>query len=109
MHPEPGQVVTVFRNRVRPEALERYTAELTVVAELARSMPGFVETKTFVADDGERATIVTFADERAHAAWRAHPRHRDAQRAGIADYYETYSIAVGTTSYVSAFTRPPGR
>ena len=82
-------------------------AELAVVTDLARSMPGFVETKTFVAEDGERATVVTFADEETHRGWRDHPRHREAQRHGIADYYSEYSIAVGTTSYASAFTRPP--
>lgn len=105
MQPAIGQVVTVFRNRLRPEAAEDYAVDLAVVADLARAMPGFVETKTFVAEDGERATVVTFADPASHAAWRDHPRHRQAQRAGVADYYETYSIAVGTTSYASAFTR----
>ena len=104
--PLVGQVVTVFRNRLREPAREAYAAELEVVSELARSMPGFVETKTFVADDGERATIVTFADADAHRAWRDHPRHREAQRRGISDYYTEYSIAVGTTSYASAFARP---
>lgn len=108
MEPCVGQVVTVFRNRVRPEARVAYDADLAVVAELARAMPGFVETKTFVADDGERATIVTFADEASHRAWRDHPRHRQAQRAGVAEYYEHYTIAVGTTSYASAFSRPSG-
>lgn len=103
--PHTGQVVTVFRNRLREPAREAYAAELEVVADLARSMPGFVETKTFVADDGERATIVTFADEESHRGWRDHPRHRAAQRNGISDYYEEYSIAVGTTSYASAFVR----
>jgi heme-degrading monooxygenase HmoA len=103
--PTVGQVVTVFRNRLRPAAPDAYAADLAVVAALAESMPGFVEKKTFVAEDGERCTVVTFADEASHAAWRDHPRHRQAQRAGIADYYETYSIAVGTTSYASAFTR----
>ena len=104
-HPHLGQVVTVFRNRLREPAREAYAAELEVVASLARSMPGFVETKTFVADDGERATIVTFADSDSHGAWRDHPRHREAMRHGISDYYEEYSIAVGTTSYASSFTR----
>ena len=105
--PLVGQVVTVFRNRLRPEAEPAYRTELEVVAELARSMPGFVETKTFVADDGERATIVTFADPASHRAWRDHPRHREAQRHGIGDYYAEYSIAVGETTYASTFTRPP--
>ena len=103
--PVEGQVVTVFRNRLREPAREAYAAELEVVAALARSMPGFVETKTFVAEDGERATIVTFSDPETHRAWRDHPRHREAQRNGIARYYSEYSIAVGTTSYASAFSR----
>jgi heme-degrading monooxygenase HmoA len=104
--PREGQVVTVFRNRLREAAREAYAEELQVVTALARAMPGFVETKTFVAEDGERATIVTFADEESHRGWREHPRHREAMRHGAADYYEQYSIAVGTTSYASAFTRP---
>lgn len=104
--PVVGQVVTVFRNRLRPEAQAAYAEELAVVVELARSMPGFVETKTFVAEDGERATVVTFADIAAHQGWRDHPRHREAQRHGIADYYSEYSIAVGATTYASSFTRP---
>ena len=101
--PLEGQVVTVFRNRLRPEHEDAYREELAVVAELARSMPGFVETKTFVAADGERCTVVTFADAESHRGWRDHPRHHEAQRNGIAGYYAEYSIAVGETSYASSF------
>ena len=104
--PHEGQVVTVFRNRLREAARDAYVEELQVVTALAQSMPGFVETKLFVSEDGERATIVTFADEESHRGWRDHPRHREAMRHGVADYYEEYSIAVGTTSYASAFRRP---
>ena len=93
--PVVGQVVTVFRNRLRSDHLEEYADELEVVAALARDMPGFVETKTFTADDGERCTVVTFADPAAHRAWRDHPRHREAQRHGVTSYYAEYSIAVG--------------
>ena len=103
-HPHTGQVVTVFRNRLRESARESYAAELEVVTSLASAMPGFIETKTFVAEDGERATIVTFADPDTHGAWRDHPQHREAMRHGVSDYYDEYSIAVGTTSYASAFT-----
>ena len=103
--PAVGQVVTVFRNRLVDDeaAKASYAEELAVVAELARSMPGFVETKTFVAEDGERATIVTFADPESHRGWRDHPRHREAQRNGLATYYAEYSIAVGETTYASSF------
>lgn len=106
MEPALGQVVTVFRNRLTPGADPAYGDELAIVAELARSMPGFVESKTFTADDGERATVVTFADAASHQGWRDHPRHREAQQNGRAQYYATYSIQVGTTSYASHFARP---
>jgi heme-degrading monooxygenase HmoA len=75
------------------------------MSELARSMPGHVEHKIFVAADGERVTLVTFADQESHNAWRDHPDHRAAQRAGIAGYYDAYSISVGEVDYASHFSR----
>lgn len=105
--PAVGQIVTVFRNRLRADANPAYAEELAVVVGLAEAMPGFVETKTFTAEDGERCTVVTFADRAGHDAWRDHPRHREAQRHGIASYYAEYSIAVGETSYASSFARDP--
>ena len=56
-----GQVVTVFRSRLRPDAAG-YDATAARMSELARTMPGYVDHKTFTADDGERVTVVTFAD-----------------------------------------------
>lgn len=103
----PGQVVTVFRNRLRddPDAQAAYYADAARMAELARAMPGYVEHKGFTADDGERVTLVTFADRASHDAWRDHPEHRAAQRRGIEGYYETYSIQVATTDHASARAR----
>ena len=106
MQPEQGQVVTVFRSRLRAEARDAYAEDAARIAALARSMPGYVEHKIFTAEDGERVTLVTFADEASHRGWRDHPEHRAAQRRGIAGYYETYSIQVGTTTYASAFSVP---
>jgi heme-degrading monooxygenase HmoA len=104
MRPEVGQVVTVFRSRLRPDAVA-YADDAAQVAALARTMPGYVEHKAFTAGDGERVTLVTFADRASHDAWRDHPEHRAAKRRGIADYYESYSIQVGATDYASAFPR----
>ena len=89
MTPEVGQVVTVFRSRLRPDA-DAYPEHAARISELARSMPGHVEHKVFVAEDGERVTLVTFADRDSHDAWSRHPEHREAQRAGVRDYYEAY-------------------
>lgn len=75
------------------------------MTELARSMPGFVDSKTFTADDGERVTLVTFADRPSHDAWRDHPSHREAQRRGIEEFYSTYSIQVAEETYSNFFSR----
>ena len=104
MQPEPGQVVTVFRSRLRPDA-DAYPEHAQRMSALARTMPGYVEHKVFTAEDGERVTLVTFADRAAHEAWARHPEHRTAQRAGVTDYYEEYSISVGVVDRAHAWTR----
>ena len=104
----PDQILTVFRNRLRPEGSDEYGVMSPRMTELARSMPGFVDAKTFTADDGERVTVVTFADLDSHRAWRDHPEHREAQRAGIDRFYAEYSIQVATVVYDHAFSRDEG-
>ena len=105
--PEAGQVVTVFRNRLRPDA-EAYPDHAARMGALARTMPGYVEHKAFTAEDGERVTLVTFADRASHDAWGRHPEHREAQRAGVRDYYEEYSISVGEVDRASGWARDRG-
>lgn len=100
-----GQVVTVFRSRLRPEAREEHVLDAADVAALAVGMPGSVEHKAFTAGDSERVTLVTFADQASHDRWREHPEHRAAQRRGIDRCYETYSIQVATPSHARAFVR----
>ena len=105
MEPQVGQIVTVFRSRLLESAADAYATHAARISELARSMPGYVEHKIFIAPDGERVTLVTFADRESHNGWRDHPDHRAAQRAGIAAYYSEYSVAVGAVDHASYFTR----
>jgi len=100
-----SQIVTVFRNRLRDEGTADYAVLAPHIYELAASMPGFVDAKTFSSPDGERVTVVTFADKASHDAWRDHPEHRAAQRRGIDDFYADYSIQVATVTYDHRFTR----
>jgi heme-degrading monooxygenase HmoA len=88
-----GLVVTVFRSRLRSD-IGDYPGTMARMLELARSMPGFIDIKTFVADDGERASIIRFADPDSQGAWRDHPEHRQAQEAGRERYYPEYAIQV---------------
>ena len=99
------QIVTIFRNRLRLEHHDAYSVTSTRMTELAEAMPGFLHAKTFTADDGERVTIVTFADLASERAWRDHPEHLEAQRQGIDDFYAEYSIQVGTVIYAHEFRR----
>jgi heme-degrading monooxygenase HmoA len=100
-----GQVLTVFRNRLAAAGADDYGALSPHILQLAQSMPGFVDAKTFTAADGERVTVVTFADRASHEAWRDHPEHRAAQRRGIAEFYDDYSIQVADVTYDHRFTR----
>ena len=100
--------MTVFRSRLREEGATAYAEHAARMSALARTMPGYVEHKVFIAEDGERVTLVRFADRASHEAWGRHPDHREAQRAGIGGYYETYSIAVGEVDRAHAWERGTG-
>jgi heme-degrading monooxygenase HmoA len=100
------QVVTVFRSRLRPEAGAEYEETAHRMLELARAMPGFVDFKAFVADDGERVSVITFATVEDHRAWRDHPEHRAAQKLGRERFYASYRITVGEVASHHDFRAP---
>ena len=85
-------ILTIFRNRLRPEAAKEYAPWAERMVELASAMPGFVSVKTFAAHDGERVTIAEFESEEALAAWREHPEHREAQRLGRESFYSEFEL-----------------
>jgi heme-degrading monooxygenase HmoA len=85
--------VTVFRSRLR-DVHPGYDETADAMEAAARAMPGFVDFKTFAADDGERVSIVVFDSQESHDAWRNDPRHRDAQRRGREEWYAEYRIQV---------------
>jgi heme-degrading monooxygenase HmoA len=87
-------VVTVFRSRLRPEAQAEYLQWAPRMGELARRMPGYVSHKVFVAEDGERCTIVEFETEEAQRAWRMHPEHAQAQNKGRQEFYSEYRLQI---------------
>jgi heme-degrading monooxygenase HmoA len=86
-------VVTVFRNKLRPDA-DGYNDELARMLDVVHRMPGFIESKTFTADDGERVTIIMFRSLEQQRAWFDHPGHRAAQQRGRDEFYEFYRLQV---------------
>ena len=99
----PTQIVTVFRSRLKPGVDADYAVVARRMNELATQMPGYVDHKSFRADDGERVTIVTFADRASHDAWRTHPEHLAAQREGRERFYSDYSLQVAEVRHGSRF------
>ena len=98
-------IVTIFRNRLRADP-GGYADELARMVELVQTMPGFVESKTFTADDGERVTIITFESADGQRAWREHPLHRQAQERGRTEFYENYRLQVCELVRESVFPVP---
>lgn len=99
-------IVTVFRSRLRDDAQPAYAGTAARMAELACQMPGYVSHKTFTADDGERVTLVEFADQASHDAWARHPEHGVAKRAGREHYYAEYRVQVCQLLRVRSFPAP---
>lgn len=91
-------VYTLFFSRLREmSAAERegYAEHAGVVRSVAETEhPGFVSQKTYVAEDGERLTVVVFRDAASQRSWKEDPVHREAQARGRADYYERYRIVI---------------
>lgn len=99
-------IVTVFRSRLKPEAQPDYTDWAKRMSEIAKSMPGYVSHKVFVAEDGERVTIVEFESMDALQAWREHPEHVAAKKKGRRDFYLEYRVQVCEVRRESALRSP---
>jgi len=87
-------VVTIFRNRVRPEVREEYAQWMARMSQLAKSMPGYISHKGFAAEDGERVTIIEFESEEALRAWSVNSEHVEAKKKGRKDFYLEYRVQV---------------
>ena len=92
MESEP--VLTVFRSRLRDKDRAEFDDTAARMHELARAMPGFIEYKTFTADDGERVSLIVFDSAEHQAAWRRHPEHASAQTRGRERFYASYELSI---------------
>ncbi len=99
-------ILTVFRSRLRPGVDGAYQLVAREMSDLVRTSAGFVDEVHFESPSGERVTIVRFTDRPSHDAWAAHPRHREAQRRGREEFYESYDITVADVTYERHFDLP---
>ena len=97
-------VVTIFRSKLKPENVEEYYEWAAKIAALARTMPGYVSHKGFVAEDGERVTIVEFESEDTQRAWATNLTHVEAKKKGRADFYTEYKLQICEVKRETSFT-----
>ncbi len=96
-------IVTVFRNRLAPGAEGDYGPMARQMSELVRGIPGYVSHKLFVAEDGERATIVEFESEAALQEWKTHPRHLEAKRLGFTRFFTAFKYQICDVTHARAW------
>lgn len=97
-------VVTIFRNRLKPANVVEYYEWAARISDLAKTMPGYISHKGFTAEDGERVTIVEFADAASQRNWSTEMRHVEAKKKGRADFYTEYKIQVCSVERESTYT-----
>ena len=87
-------IITVFRSRLNNGVQEEYTDWAIRISELAKNVKGYISHKAFVAEDGERVTIVEFENEESLSEWAHHPEHIKAKKMGVQEFYSEYSVHV---------------
>jgi heme-degrading monooxygenase HmoA len=85
--------VVIFRNRLRDDA-EGYGETAVAMAALVAEQPGFVDVKTFTAEDGERVTLGYFEDLVSLERWGRVPEHQRAQERGREEFYSGFDLEV---------------
>lgn len=87
-------VVVLFRSMLSSEAGADYAAMAGEMLARARAMPGFVDFKSFAADDGEHVSVIHWESQETLRAWSDDLRHVVAQRLGREKWYRYFRVEV---------------
>jgi heme-degrading monooxygenase HmoA len=100
-------MLILFRSRLTAAAGDDYVTMSAAIKAHAESFPGFIDIKSFTAEDGERLTVVRWADAATLEAWATDAKHVAAKNLGRAKWYEYYHLEVAEIVRVSDFSRAP--
>jgi len=98
-------VVVLFRSKLTEQAGEDYAAMATEMVERARTMAGFVDFKSFQADDGERLSVIHWESQESMRTWSTDLRHIVARRLGREQWYEYFRVEVAEVARSYGFDR----
>ncbi|MBL4865904.1 MAG: antibiotic biosynthesis monooxygenase [Pseudomonadales bacterium] len=97
-------ILTVFRSRLNEEAQEKYEALVPKIVALAETMPGFLSRKSYVAEDGERLSLVEFEDEQSQRNWALNDEHIAAKERAREHLYSEFVVQISTVDRESRFS-----
>ena len=98
-----GYYVVLFRNRLRECDMRDYEETAHQMDILVASIPGYMDHKSYNAEDGERLTVSRFRSLEAIKAWRKQADHAKAQAKGRREFYNWYNLEVCEVSYQNEF------
>jgi heme-degrading monooxygenase HmoA len=99
-------ILTVFRSRLKDDIDDEYDHFVDITSRLAEQAPGFLDHKMFIAEDGERVTLVEFDSIESQRAWSLSSEHKAAAIAGRRGLYSEYRIQICTVNRDSKFVAP---
>ncbi|HET9371770.1 MAG TPA: antibiotic biosynthesis monooxygenase [Vicinamibacterales bacterium] len=98
-------LIILFRSKLTTAAGDDYAAMADAMLDRARAFEGFVDVKSFTAEDGERLSVVWWRDQASLTAWAADARHQGAKALGRQKWFEYYKMDVAEIVRVSEFQR----
>ena len=98
-------IVILFHSKLTPAAGVDYTQTSDALETYVKTMPGFIDVKSFRAEDGERLTVVWWKDRETLEQWRTDARHMSAKQTGRERWYEYYNMEVAEVFRESKFER----
>jgi heme-degrading monooxygenase HmoA len=91
-------VVVLFGTKKRDDIdLEEYEARNERMYSIVQQIPGFIDIKGYVSEDGDRISIARFESEDALKKWRLQPDHVETQKRAREAYYQGYWVQVCRT------------
>jgi heme-degrading monooxygenase HmoA len=104
----PPMIVTVFRSRLVPGVQDEYGPMARQMSDSVRGIPGYISHKGFVAEDGERVTIVEFETEEALHEWKIHSGHLEAKKLGFTKFFSSFKFQICNVARARTWERKAG-
>jgi heme-degrading monooxygenase HmoA len=98
-------VVVLFRSMLTADAGADYATMAGEMLARAQTLPGFVDFKSFTADDGEHLAVIRWESAELLRAWTDDLRHAVAQRMGREQWYEYFRVEVAEVVRSYGFDR----